>query len=309
MALISVVIPVYRNAEAALRLVAALHAQKLADSDALEIILVDDGSGDDTGTKLTTADGSQVRILSLTQNQGRGGARNAGATVAHGTTLAFIDCDCMPEDGMLLQRHLTTLRQGAIASCGPIHAPGAGFWARYQQAASRRRAQLHANGVSHAGTTANFVVCRSAFAQVGGFDSGYRRYGFEDRDVLVRLAAIGRIAWTETATMWHLDALTLPGVLAKMREAGGTSGAKFARAHPSAYQTLGFAAVDARLHPWLRLLGRVFGPLLHGAPTLDRVLDKLPFMMAAGLVRALSALAYMRGTMDSPGCSSCHWNE
>ncbi|WP_350016803.1 glycosyltransferase [Rhodanobacter sp. IGA1.0] len=297
--MLTVIIPVYRNADAALRLARTLISQSLPDGHSLEIIAVDDGSGDNTAERLTQAQIPLLRVITLSENRGRAAVRNLGAKVALGEILAFIDCDCLPQSHDLLARHVAMLSQGCVASCGPTSGREKGFWGRYQEAASRRRQKQYENGVPYAGTTANLAVLASAFFSVGGFDEGYRHYGFEDRDILIRLSRIGEVVWCAEATMQHLDLLTIKSVLVKMQRAAGPSAEKFSGDHADAYRALGFSALDTRLHPWLKALGYVTAPLVRKAGLLDRVLDQrwVPYSVAAASVKTLSALAFLQGTM------------
>lgn len=90
---LSVVVPAYNEAgritEGLAKLVAAL------DPADTEIIVVDDGSTDDTVELATAALASwpQSMVLSLPSNAGKGAAVKAGVFEATGATIAFVDAD------------------------------------------------------------------------------------------------------------------------------------------------------------------------------------------------------------------------
>lgn len=84
----SVIIPVYNGAATIARAIESVLAQNYAAS---EVIVVDDGSTDDTARVI---DGFGHRIVSLRQsNAGVAVARNNGAKRATGEWLAFLDAD------------------------------------------------------------------------------------------------------------------------------------------------------------------------------------------------------------------------
>jgi glycosyltransferase involved in cell wall biosynthesis len=73
-------------------------------ADRFEVVVVDDGSHDDTWEVLTAAVGeTQMRALAvrLGRNMGQGEARNVGARLARGEVLAFTDDDCVPSASWL----------------------------------------------------------------------------------------------------------------------------------------------------------------------------------------------------------------
>ena len=88
---ISVIIPCYKAA-ATLRRAAA---SALADAPAgLELLLVDDGSPDDTGTLCDTLAAEDQRVRALHRpNGGAGAARNTGLDAARGDWVLFLDAD------------------------------------------------------------------------------------------------------------------------------------------------------------------------------------------------------------------------
>ena len=297
---VTVVVPVYRDAVRAHAAALALLEQKMPPGAVLEVILVDDGSDDGSLETLKSLEPG-VRVLALPRNLGRSGARNAGAAAATGSIVLFMDCDCLPADQNLLLGHISALESGAVASCGHVTGIDTGFWSRYQEDASHRRRRQHASGIECAGSSQNLAVRRSDFEAIGGFDTGYRRYGFEDRDLLIRLGQRGLIAWT-TVTVRHQDQLCLSQVASKMAEAGRYSSRRFAGHHPDAYRRLGYAVIDAQRHLVTMPLGRLATPFaMVIAHAFDRLRCEcwLPHTLARWIVRLTSALAYFGGTARS----------
>lgn len=300
--MLSVVIPTYRDGARARAAAEAMLAQALPDGVAHEVIVVDDGSDDDTPDHLARSTDPRLRVVRLPVNVGRSAARNAGAADARGDGIVFMDCDCLPTSDGFLAAHLTALAEGAVASTGDVTGADGGFWERYQRDASARRARQHAAGVRYSGSSQNLAVDRAAFERIGGFDTGYTRYGFEDRDLLLRLAAVGPIAWTPRAEVRHLDLLDMAQVSRKMREAGEHSSTRFASGHPQAYVALGYARLDARRNAWLRVVAHALAPALPCvARTVDRLLplQAVPHAFKAALVRALTGLSYSVGTLHA----------
>lgn len=298
--LISAVIPVYRDAERALRAAAALLALDVPAGNSLEVILVDDGSGDGTAERIAAGLPEGARLVRLEHNHGRSGARNAGAARARGAWLVITDCDCLPSAEYFLLAHWRHFDTGVVATVGPVVGAGKGFWHEFQVRTARRGAARHRSGMDYAGSTQNLVVRRENFQAIGGFDEGFSAYGFEDRDLLIRLGKLGRIAWVDDAVIEHHDDLSLGNVCRKMHEAGAKgSGRYFASLHPEAYRALGYAAIDARLHPargWLaRLLRPVHKPALAAAAVLLEW-RWLPLWLRIVMARSLNGYSYLLGT-------------
>jgi len=86
--LVSVIIPTYNRATLLRRAINSVLAQTYRP---IEIIVVDDGSTDDTSA-LLLAYGNQIRVFKQ-PNQGVSSARNLGLQQAHGEYIAFLDSD------------------------------------------------------------------------------------------------------------------------------------------------------------------------------------------------------------------------
>ena len=91
--LLSVVVPAFREAAVIGETLAALRAglAGVAPGDALELIVVDDGSGDAT-VECARAGGAD-RVIELGRNRGKGAAVRAGMLAAVGEAVAFTDAD------------------------------------------------------------------------------------------------------------------------------------------------------------------------------------------------------------------------
>ena len=83
---VSVVIPAYNEAE---RIAATIRAAQALTSVG-EVIVMDDGSTDDTGRAAASAGATVVRRA---RNRGKAAAMEAGADAARGDLLLFLDAD------------------------------------------------------------------------------------------------------------------------------------------------------------------------------------------------------------------------
>jgi glycosyltransferase involved in cell wall biosynthesis len=109
---VSVVIPTYKRPAIVLKCIETVLTQTFSD---LEVIVVDDGSADDTGNVIAKAFGDRVRYY-YQDNQGAAAARNKGIAEAHGEWIAFLDSDDEWERDKL-EWQLKTLERFA-AQCG-----------------------------------------------------------------------------------------------------------------------------------------------------------------------------------------------
>ena len=87
---VSVILPTYNRATLLPRAIRSVLEQSYTD---LELIVVDDGSDDDTADVVGNIGDSRVRYLQLARNQGICAARNRGLHEAKGEFLAFQDSD------------------------------------------------------------------------------------------------------------------------------------------------------------------------------------------------------------------------
>jgi len=84
------VIPTWNRARLVCEAVESALSQRIGQ---VEVIVVDDGSTDDTANMLMRDFGSRIHLLCLPSRRGVGAARNAGIRLASGELLAFLDSD------------------------------------------------------------------------------------------------------------------------------------------------------------------------------------------------------------------------
>jgi hypothetical protein len=89
---VSVIIPAFNAARTIIRAIDSVRQQNIG---ALEIIVIDDGSADDTVAVVRNniGSGENIHILKMRNNSGVSAARNAGINIARGEYLAFLDAD------------------------------------------------------------------------------------------------------------------------------------------------------------------------------------------------------------------------
>lgn len=122
--LISIIVPVYKVEAYLDRCLTSLTAQTYEN---LQILLVDDGSPDNSGSLCDAWAEKDSRITVIHQeNKGGGAARNAALDAAAGELLAFVDSDDYIDPDMYAHLH-SLLQQGAdIAECGYVETPDDG---------------------------------------------------------------------------------------------------------------------------------------------------------------------------------------
>ena len=207
---LSVIVPVRDGREAFARCLSALQRSRGAD---IELIVVDDGSVDDSAVR---AEAAGARVLTTSGALGPGAARNLGARSARGEWLLFVDADCEVGSDTLAVAAGAARRGDADAIFGSYDdAPAAtGLVARY------KNLYHHYVHQSTGSTARSFwagcgAVRRDAFLAVGGFDADrYPRPSIEDIELGYRLTDAGyRVRFQPDLTVKHLKAWTLAGLV------------------------------------------------------------------------------------------------
>lgn len=175
---VSVVIPAYNAARCIRTALESVLSQTIAP---LEILVVDDGSTDETA-EVVRSMGGIVRLLTQ-KNGGPGAARNLGIHEAKGEWIALLDAD----DAWLphrLERQLSHLADDVILVCSQnLHEP--------TEARDFQRLSFESLWSRNDIGTSTVLARRSAMLDVGGFDTERCLIGVEDYNLWLRMAASG----------------------------------------------------------------------------------------------------------------------
>ena len=178
---ISIVIPCYNAAPTLARTLDSC----LLQAEAAQIIVVDDGSTDDSVAIMRhySEHDSRIALLQMPENGGAARARNWAALHASQPLLAFIDADDEYFPGALAAASGFLTQHPTEASIR-LDVEFAGFPAEIVE---HPQFEEHAAILSNT-VPSSLIIRRSLYAALGGFptDAFFRRYGGED----------GALSWT-----------------------------------------------------------------------------------------------------------------
>ncbi|WP_413975821.1 glycosyltransferase [Stenotrophomonas acidaminiphila] len=197
----SIVIPVYNHAAHTLACLRALAAHPPAA--ACEILVIDDGSSDDTAAWMAAIDG--LRHHRRAHNGGFIAACNDGLRLARGQYVVLLNNDTVPQPGWL-DALLDTFAQvpeaglvgaqllypdGRLQESGGIVFDDGSCWSygRFESAEDPRYASLRDADYC---SGAALAIPRALFEQLGGLDARYAPAYYEDTDLAFKVRAAGR---------------------------------------------------------------------------------------------------------------------
>lgn len=204
---VSVVIPAYERGHMVGRAIDSALSQTV---DEIEIVVVDDGSEDDTETVVTAYEDDRVRYLTHETNRGVSAARNTGIAAATGEYVAFLDSDdeWLPRK---LERQLSTLEDRGEGWVGAYCRVATGGLSRLDRIATvvserffrsaapreggRELAEALLSMQVFMGPGSTLLVERDVLNATGGFDEGLSLY--EDWDLVLRVLAAGKLAYVD----------------------------------------------------------------------------------------------------------------
>lgn len=198
----SVVVPAYNAGKTLGSCLSALSRQS-ADPASYEVIVVDDGSRDDTARIAKTYPVRYVRQ----ENSGPAAARNRGAREARGDVVLFTDSDCVPAPDWIPEMTRPFEDPGVAAVKGAYRTDQRSLAARFAQVEFEERFDLlrRAPSIDMVDTySAGYRL--SVFRDAGGFDESFPVANNEDTELSYRLSREGRkMVFNPDAVVSHLN--------------------------------------------------------------------------------------------------------
>jgi GT2 family glycosyltransferase len=213
---VSVVVCSYNGAATIEKCLTSLERLQYPD---FKVILVDDGSSDDTPAIAARFPG--VRCIRQ-DNKGLSVARNVGAEAATGEIVAYTDSDCVADPRWLINLVRAMRQQRVDAIGGPNIAPPADCWVAHCVAASPggpSHVMLDDRYAEHV-PGCNMAFRRDVLLRLGGFDAQFHQAG-DDVDICWRLTDAGhKIGYAPGAIVWHHRRNTVRAYLAQQKGYG-----------------------------------------------------------------------------------------
>lgn len=190
---ISVVIPTYNRLPILQKSLMALEHQTLAASPIkdYEVVVVDDGSTDDTLTWIADNQAQLAHVRVFEQHhQGAASARNLGVNNALGDTIIFIDSDLVVTE-TFLQCHADALVKGQQKlNSDRLFTYGAVINTNNFADPTSEPYKITDFSAAYF-ATGNVAIARKWLEAAGMFDTGFSLYGWEDLELGVRLKNLG----------------------------------------------------------------------------------------------------------------------
>lgn len=200
--LVSIVIVTRNRCQAVLE---CLRSVKMQDYPHIELLIVDNASGDNTCEAITQAY-PHARILRQSTNTGAAGGRNIGIREAKGVICLCIDDDAILLDASSVSRCVPYFEKDEKLACLALRIVDqfGNVVTKLIPRRDRKIITIDTQGANFSGT--GFVMRRDVFVSLGGFWEKLNPYFGEEPDYTYRLLDHGyRILHTPFITIRHYE--------------------------------------------------------------------------------------------------------
>ena len=205
--LVSVVVPTFNRKNDLLRCLGSLMESSYKH---IEVIVVDNGSTDGTCEAVKNFH-PNVKLINLDKNTGVTGGRNAGAKIAMGDLLLFLDHDMVVDERMLEVLVNLLLEDEKIGSVGPViyylddpnRVWSAGSSINMLTGKISANTEVHKKAVDVQVLPAVILARKELLEKLGFYDNVFFAV-YEDTDICFRIKKAGyKVICTSKAIAWH----------------------------------------------------------------------------------------------------------
>ena len=248
---ISVILPVHNRADVLGRAIQSVLDQKLED---FELIIVDDGSTDESVRVARSFDDPRIQVVELGQNRGGNVARNTGVRAAKASLIAFLDSDdtYLPEklEAVVGEFEGSPTLELLVDSFVKIQPSGARVVRKNPVIDDRERFRQALFTRVLWKATPSISAKKEAIVRAGMFDETLRR--LQDFDFLIRASEVANCASTDEVLWvkyWDANAISAQDNMIP-------ANVELVRRHPEYLSTRAYRpglAYVLRLSLWRRL--------------------------------------------------------
>jgi glycosyltransferase involved in cell wall biosynthesis len=271
---VSVVIPTYNRARTVGNAIQSVLAQTFGN---WELLVIDDGSADDTRVVVSAFRDTRLSFHRLDRNRGQSAARNNGINLARGTYVSFLDSDdeWFPEK---LAREVAAFEAGGeavgLVYCGKELFDSDGRFLGQRLPTFEGDVYRRLLAGDFIGSCSRVALRKSVLEVVGGFDETLPSY--EDWDLWLRAAKVSKVASVPVCLLRrHLSGAQISGSLKRIYD-GRSRVVEKHRAdfdasqlsqHLSALSAilLNYDVREARRMAWESLRLRPFQPMIYAS--------------------------------------------
>ncbi len=285
---ISVVVASYNGAKT---LKSCLDSLEKLNYDDYEVILVDDGSTDES--QQIASGHPKVRYFRHETNLGLSVARNTGIAAATGEIVAFTDSDCRADEDWLYYLAGALLDGNFAGIGGPNLLPP-------EDSSVAAAVLVSPGGPAHVMLTdreaehipgCNMAFYKWALDNIGGFDPIFWKAG-DDVDVCWRLQQRRyRIGFSPAGFVWHYRRSNLAAYL-RQQKGYGEAEALLVRKHPEYFNALGGSVWRGRIYTTSKHGVVVRRPIIYRGVFGSAAFQTLYAAQPLGLLGFFSSLEY-----------------
>ena len=202
---ISIIIPVKDNQNGIDDFLSSFFKTHKRDDYPKEIIIVDNLSKEPIQIKAEFRKKGIEIFLTKCNRKGPASARNKGVEISRGNWILFLDSDCLATENTV-KGFLKSCNK-SVAYAGMVKSLGKDLISRYYEEQEilmpLKVRDEKGNFMPQYLITANCLIWKEAFKEVGGFNDKIQLAGGEDVDLGLRLSEIGKLSFAFDAIVNH----------------------------------------------------------------------------------------------------------
>lgn len=276
--------------------------------DDIAITIVNDASIDNTFDVINNLKTNHlpVNILNNEVNSGRGVSINKAVDSFFSEYILLVDADCEAKDENYLSYFIELIQAKMSIVFARMEDPNNDFWGQYfNQSQSKKTSADPANF-----STTNVLIKTQLFTDAGGFNHLYKSYGFEDRDLLLRIIRHiptkdqnQVIGVNESAVLLHHTSESIESYCNKQYLAGKYTRPIFYSRFPDDYKSMPYSRCDSETVRIPKNIALTLLTIL--LPALMKITEalitykSLPINMRIKAVQLCVALSFFKGSKAS----------